>query len=769
MAASADTTVDLSRYKSTLFLTFSPASAAYAEVAAFNLASAGAVASLKLGLHRDPTTPSASLVVPAGPMASERITLEGKSTIARFLSRVLPGAAAALYAGLPVDHQLQVDEWLDLTRAASADPSAAKTAIQKLQSGSPVISTSPGSSKDLTLADLVAWDLARRHPGVSSSVDRWVETMESIPQVKEAVQRIDETLATAPLLDKYRYDIAAELVRLTNLPFEVVFPLIETKFPKDSSGCDFIVAVPRLRLPGQPAEVATDLASKFSTVRGIDKVIAAGVFVKIFVNRDMFRDALLPAILRQDTHYGFNASGFGKVAIVEFSSPNIAKPFHVGHVRSTIMGNFIQNTLGANGWETIAINYLGDWGKQYGLLAVGFAKYGSEQKLVDDPIRHLYDVYVQINRDAEEKPEIHEDARAYFKRMEDGDEEAVALWRRFRDLSIEKYRQIYGRFFVRFDEYSGESRYSAQQMRGVVNKLEEMGLLSTMEGAQVVNMKEFNLGVAIIEKKDAGGMLYISRDIAAAIDRQKTYKFDNMYYVVGTQQEHHFKQLFKVLELMGMPWAERCEHIAFGMIKSKDGNMSTRKGTVIFLEDILNHVQEAMLEVMKKNEVKFKQIQDPMSVSDLVGLTAVMVQDMSSRRVRDYAFDWDRVLAFEGDTGPYLQYAHARLCSVERNVGLDVPAGVDLTPLTEPSAAALLDILAMYPDVVRDVALTLEPCNTVSFAFRLAHAVMVALENLYVMNQPHEIAIARLAMFKAARITLGNALRSLGIRPLERM
>jgi arginyl-tRNA synthetase len=235
--------------------------------------------------------------------------------------------------------------------------------------------------------------------------------------------------------------------------------------------------------------------------------------------------------------------------------------------------------------------------------------------------------------------------------MEDGDKDALALWQRFRDLSIVKYKEIYSRLNVSFDIYSGESQYSLGQMKSVLDELDNLGLLVRDQGALMVDLKKFDLGAAIIGKTD-GSMLYLSRDIAANIERKRVYDFDEMFYVVGSQQEHHFKQLFKILELMGKEWAGKCHHINFGMIKSKDGNMSTRKGTVVFLEDILNHVQEEMHGVMKKNETKYAQIPDPVSVSDTVGMSAIMIQDMTARRNKDYDFDWNRMLSFEGDTGP---------------------------------------------------------------------------------------------------------------------
>ncbi|KAI8854537.1 hypothetical protein BC829DRAFT_424517 [Chytridium lagenaria] len=722
-------------------------------------------ATLKLGLHRDVFADQSHLIVPAGTRSQTRATFVGKSSVVRYISREFSSNKSSLYDHLPLSQQAQIDRWMDVFRGASKNEAETMKAVESS------ISTLKSTSKDLTVAELLVWDFARQNAGKSKPVDKWISQVEKIPELKEAVDLIKNSSSSAHLLDEYRYAIVAQLVKITEQPHELIFTLLESKIPRDASGADFVLAVPRLRLPGAPDKVAADIAAKFQIdKKTMDRVEASGIFLRFFVNREYFRNNLLPRVIIHGKNFGHNSGGFGKTAVVEFSSPNIAKPFHVGHLRSTIIGNFIQKTLNANGWATVSVNYLGDWGKQYGLLAIGFLKFGNEEDLKKDPIRHLYEVYVKINMD-----DSHDDeARAYFGRMEAGDEEALKLWQKFRDLSIEKYTDVYGRVNVSFDVYSGESKYSANQMRETVDKLNILGLLTPSDGAKIVDLNQYKLGAAIIEKRDGGGMLYISRDIAAAVDRQKQYQFDNMFYVVGNQQEDHFRKLFKILELMGLPWAERCKHIGFGMIKSKDGNMSTRKGTVVFLEEILNHVQESMLEVMKKNEVKYNQIAEPLAVADLVGITAVMIQDMSARRIKDYEFDWDRMLAFEGDTGPYLQYAHARLCSIERNAAdLATPVvatpETDLSALTEAPAQALMDMISLYPDIIREAGISLEPCNIVNYSFKLAHAVMVALEHLYVLNQPTHIAAARLVMFKAARITIGNALLSLGIIPLERM
>jgi arginyl-tRNA synthetase len=381
----------------------------------------------------------------------------------------------------------------------------------------------------------------------------------------------------------------------------------------------------------------------------------------------------IPTILRSGKSFGFNPN-FGlkdpsdpsagrKKIIVEFSSPNIAKPFHAGHLRSTIIGGFLANLYEGSGWDVIRMNYLGDWGKQYGVLALGFEKYGSEEELVKNPIGQLYDVYVKISADAREEAElvkakkeeiaalkaknedtsaleaevqkildtgVDEQARAYFKAMVDGEPKALGIWKRFRDLSIEKYKQTYARLNIRYDEYSGESQVKDESMDKAAAIMTEKKVSEDSEGAVIVDLTKYSkkLGKAIVKKKD-GTSLYLTRDIGAAAERMDKYHFDKMIYVVASQQDLHLAQLFKIMEAMGRKdISDKCQHINFGMVKG----MSTRKGTAKFLDDILEEVGNKMHEVMRVNEAKYKQVENPEKVSDILGISAVMVQDMKGKR-----------------------------------------------------------------------------------------------------------------------------------------
>lgn len=398
----------------------------------------------------------------------------------------------------------------------------------------------------------------------------------------------------------------------------------------------------------------------------VEKPVLFQNFLPFFFKPGPLTKTVIPLIRSNTSEYGNNKavglkdqddpSKGRKRIIIEFSSPNIAKPFHAGHLRSTIIGGFLANLYEAAGWDVIRINYLGDWGKQYGILALGFEKYGNEEELVKDPINHLFNVYVKVNQDTaaeKEKAEelkkegkeaeaqelldngVDEQARRYFKLMSDGDPKALALWKRFRDLSIDKYKQTYARLNIRFDEYSGESQVPEEDMQAAAQKMADMGLTEEDGGALLIDFSKHvagkpgkNLGKAILRKKD-GTALYLTRDISELLNRHKKYEFDQMIYVIASQQDLHCKQFFKVVELMGYKdIAAKVQHINFGMVLG----MSTRKGTVKFLNDILRDVGDVMHDVMRKNEDKYKQIENPDAVADTLGISSVMVQDMTGKR-----------------------------------------------------------------------------------------------------------------------------------------
>ncbi|ODQ81824.1 hypothetical protein BABINDRAFT_58530 [Babjeviella inositovora NRRL Y-12698] len=575
-------------------------------------------------------------------------------------------------------------------------------------------------------------------------------------------------------IDLLRNFVTEELAKVSGVDASLIYPALD--WPSTMDKGDLIIAIPRLRVKGaKPAELAEKWAAEFPKSEFLSEVRAQGPFIQFFSAPKFLYNVVVNDVLTRTAAYGSAPLGANKKVIIEFSSPNIAKPFHAGHLRSTIIGGFLSNLYEKCGWNVTRMNYLGDWGKQFGLLAVGFERYGSEETLSTDPINHLFEVYVKINQDITAEgdsvaPEesTNEKARAYFKRMEDGDEAALKIWKRFRDLSIERYIDTYARLNIHYDVYAGESQVSAEKMKEATDLFEEKGLLVEDKGAKLIDLTKFNkkLGKCLVQKSD-GTSLYLTRDVGGAIERYEKYKFDKMIYVIASQQDLHTAQFFEILKQMGFDWASKLEHVNFGMVLG----MSTRKGTVVFLDNILEETKEAMHEVMKTNEAKYAQIPDPEKVADLVGVSAVMIQDMQAKRVNNYEFKWERMTSFEGDTGPYLQYAHSRLRSVERKS--EIPAeklvGANLDLLTEPCAEMLVRILSQYPDVLRNALKTHEPSTVVTYLFKLTHQVSSCYDILWVAGQEEDLAVARLALYAAARQVLYNGMTLLGLTPVDRM
>ncbi|KAF9259895.1 arginyl-tRNA synthetase [Marasmius fiardii PR-910] len=576
------------------------------------------------------------------------------------------------------------------------------------------------------------------------------------------------------IFDAYRISIAKRVSEaLPSLTIEQVYDGVDY----GKKGVDFTIALPRFRLPGKVDEHAKKVVEQFQA----DDFISSITHDKNFLHFQLNTHTMIREILTQihgltyntesgKPEYGTNNSGKGKKVLIEYSSPNIAKDFHVGHLRSTIIGAFLVNLYKACGWEAISMNYLGDWGTQFGLIAVGFNRYGSQEELEKDAIKHLFNIYVQINKDAAEDPNVKVEAAAFFRRMEDGDEEALKNWRSWRELSVKKYEAEYARLNVHFDIYTGESEVVQDWMDKATARLEEMGLIEVVDGAKLVNLEKWKLGKAVVRKKD-GTSIYLTRDIGGAIQRYEKYKFDKMIYVISAQQDLHVAQFLKVLELMEFPWAKDVSLVNYGLVQG----MSTRKGTVVFLDQIIREAASVMHEQMQKNEEKYKAVENPEEVSTELGITGVKIQDMAAKRINNYTFNWDRMKSFEGDTGPYLQYAHVRLASIGRKnphlLPLPPPESIDILCLAEsPHAREIAFLLGSYPDVVKTALKNHEPSTIVTFAFKLSHAISSAWETVVVKGEEDQgKAQARMWLYETAREVLGAAMRLLSLRPLERM
>ncbi|KAJ6261364.1 cytoplasmic arginine--tRNA ligase [Drechslerella dactyloides] len=620
--------------------------------------------------------------------------------------------------------------------------------------------------------------MAATMPQSIGSVDD-VQAMLGELGISDPLPVFEAASVTTNPIDIFRSYVAEEMAKITGVNRDIVYPALE--WTQNMEKGDLIMAVPRLRVKGDPKVLANEWAKQFPENKYILPPVAANQFIQFFFNPTLLAQITIPGILSKGARYGANHSGAGKKALIEFSSVNIAKPFHAGHLRSTIIGAFLSNVYEFCDWEVIKMNYLGDWGKQFGLLAVEYEISGSEEKLNEDPIQHLFDIYVQANTKAKEEEErvkagetlegesMNDKARAYFKRMEDGDEKALELWKRFRDLSIVKCKKVYARLNIEFDVYSGESQVGADTMAMASKILEEKGICEDSQGAKIIDFvkhKYKKLGKAIVQKKD-GTTLYLTRDIGAAIERYEKYQFDQMIYVVSTQQELHMEQLFTILKLMGMDFVSKCVHVNFGLVHG----MKTRTGEVVFLDSILDEVAEAMHEVMKKNQDKYQQVENPEEVADTVGKSAIMIQDMTGKRINNYPFDIKRMTSFEGDTGPYLQYAHARLCSILRKANIPMPLihTADLTLITEPQAILLLRTLAQFPDVITNTLKTMEPTTIVNYLFKMTQLLSSSYEVVKVVGSEEDVARARMALFESARTVLSNAMKLLGLTPVERM
>ena len=450
--------------------------------------------------------------------------------------------------------------------------------------------------------------------------------------------------------------VISSLKKITNLSECDLDRILE--IPKDKNLGDFAFPCFFLAktMKKNPVQIAQELSNTIDK-KNFEKVEAKGAYLNFFLKKANLAKEVLTKVLKEKSKFGSSNLGNGKKIVIDLSAPNIAKPFGIGHLRSTIIGNSIAETAKFIGFKVIKINYLGDWGTQFGKLILGYKKWGNEKELKKNPILHLQELYVRVNK----SEEFEEESREEFKKLEEGDKENLKLWKKFRELSLVEFNRIYDILNVKFDITSGESEYN-HKMDTVIKMLKEKRLLKESDGAQVVDLDKYNLGVCLLKKSD-GATLYATRDITAAIDRYNRFKFDQMIYEVGAEQKLHFKQFFKVLELSGHSWAKECVHVSHGLYLDSDGKkFSTRKGKTVYMSDILDEtINLAKKEIEKREKISKTEIDKR---AKAIALSAIVYGDLKNYRENDAIFDIDRFISFEGNTGPYILYAYARANSI---------------------------------------------------------------------------------------------------------
>ena len=552
--------------------------------------------------------------------------------------------------------------------------------------------------------------------------------------------------------------------KIEDLTLEEIVALIEV--PPNKEMGDF--AFPCFRLAKvfrkAPNMIAADLAESIEAKDEISKVMPLGGYVNFFVNKSQLAENVIKDVLTKKENYGHSDLGQGKAVVIDFSSPNIAKPFHIGHIRTTVIGNALYKIYDSQGYNVVRVNHLGDYGTQFGKLIVAFKLWGSKEAVEANPIPELLKLYIQFHDEAEKKPEMEDEARAWFTKLENGDEEAKALWQWFRDESLKEFARVYDLLDIEFDSYAGESFYS-DKMDTVIEQIKEKGLLQESQGTNVVDLEEYNMPPALITKND-GSTLYMTRDLAAAIYRKNTYDFDKCIYVVGSQQALHFQQLFKVLELMGFEWSKDLIHVPFGMVALEEGTMSTRKGRVVFLEDVLKQAIEKTKETVLSKNPNAKNVDE---IAKQVGVGAVVFQELSNSRIKDYTFSWERTLSFEGETGPYVQYTHARCCAVLRKANEEVTTDINYDLLSDGDAAEVLKVIGSFNKSILSAMRRNEPHIVTRFVLDLAQAFNKFYHDNPILVEDEELRKARLALVAATRQTLENGLGILGMHAPERM
>ena len=558
----------------------------------------------------------------------------------------------------------------------------------------------------------------------------------------------------------FKIEIAKLLAAAAEISVEDAAAAVEIPAKKEMG--DF--AYPCFRLAKvfrkAPPMIAAELIEKIEKPAFIAKMQVVGAYINFFVDKSVYAEQVLSAVLEQKESYGKSDMGAGKTVVIDYSSPNIAKPFHVGHLRSTVIGNAIYKIHEELGYHCEGINHLGDWGTQFGKLIVAYKKWGSKEAVEKDGI------YVKFHDEAEKHPELKMDdeARLWFVKMQEGDEEALTLWKWFYDISIKEFERVYEMLGVKFDAYTGESFYN-DKMDAVVQELKDKNLLKESEGAMIVDLEDKNMPPCLIIRKD-GGTLYATRDITAALYRKKTYNFDKCIYLTALDQNLHFAQWFEVIHKMGYDWYKDLIHVPFGLVSLDSGKLSTRHGHVVLMEDLLN---QACAETKRIIEEKNPNLENKEEIAKQVGIGAVIFNDLYNTRIKDVVFSWERMLNFDGETGPYVQYTHARSCSILKRAGETDFSDIHFEALSDEASLDVCKLLEAFPDKIKDAAAKLEPSVVTRHLVAIAQAFNKFYHDNPILSSEPEVRQARLAVVFSVKTVLKKGLALLGIEAPEQM
>lgn len=553
---------------------------------------------------------------------------------------------------------------------------------------------------------------------------------------------------------------------LTLLPKEQIGTMIET--PPNPKMGDYAFPCFQLAkiLKKSPNSIAGELVNELKEIEGVKEYKVIGGYVNFFVETSVYIKNIFEKFDTQNILYGSSHIGNGENIVLDYSAPNIAKPFHVGHLRSTVIGNAIYKLYEYLGYNCISVNHIGDWGTQFGKLIVAYKKWGSKEKIEEDGIKELMRIYVKFHDEAEKNSELDQEARTWFTKMENGNEEALELWKWFKDISLQEFERVYELLGVTFDFYNGESFYN-DKMDEIIQILDKKNLLQESDGAKIIDLSDENMPPCLITKKD-GSTLYATRDITAAIYRKRTYDFVKCIYVTALAQNLHFAQWFKVIEKMGYDWSSSLVHVPFGLVSMETGKLSTRKGNIVLLDELLEQsIEKTKLIIQQKTP----DLEDKEEIAKVVGIGAIIFNDLSNNRIKDVIFSWDKVLNFDGETGPYVQYTYARASSVLRkgNYKNGNNKKVDYDLLNDEYSIHLCKLIDEFPQKIQDAAEKLEPSLLTRYIIDLAKAFNKFYHQCPILTAEEKIRDSRLKLVYIVKIILWRGLNLLGIQAPEKM